>query len=249
MSETVVPAWRWRVRVNSDGGVIDEARVTYQVQGLSGDWVARAHAALTATGIPQPGDDPGGQGANLYVARREVSFAEEDASVAYVEVVYRTKGQEELSYTLHGGARMDHIETRVDRLGNEITVTHNGDTQGAAVSVRIPATSMQATGITQLAVGGIPLDIVFDWTGAINNAEWYGGAAGTWLITGVTFEPYDIANRRWRFTFHIQHNIDGHQPHVWYIDTETGHPPANLDDTGYGIVDWYPEANFNNLPF
>lgn len=246
---TVNAAWRWRVRCSVDGGVVSEAKVTYQVTGLSGDWVSRVNTALTATGIPQPGDNPGGVATNLYVARREVSFDEKDPTVAYVDVVYRTQGQEDLSYTLHGSARLDQIETRVDRNGSEITVTHNGDTQGAAVSVRIPATTMQATGISTLISTQTPRDVQRSWMGTINDATWYGDAAGTWLITGVTFEPYDIANYKWRFTYYLQHNSDGHQPHKWYIDTETGQPPANLDATGYGVVDWYPAVNFGALPF
>lgn len=247
----------WKVNKTAGGTVTEEkGRVTaysqpYKVRGTS----SNKFEAMRALNLPQA-YSVGNFG--LVVMNRsvtQVSLVTRDDADEYVyeiDVQYgrpdvennKSGGQNDVKSIFTGGTALEQVTTQVDRLGDDIEVTYNGDTQVGEVSVLAPKSTLTAEIPIETNVPG---NVSQAMAGTINDAAWAGGDAETWLCTSATFEAEDLATtpQVWRFTFEFEYNRDGWQPLAYYIDKESGRAPSGLvDGTGKKTVTWYTLQDF-----
>lgn len=82
--------------------------------------------------------------------------------------------------------------------------------------------------------------------GAINRGSWMNHGETEWMCTEV--EWYMEKQGRYRFAFEFQHNPDGWNPTVVFIDRITQRPPPGLmpgEGRGYWTVLYHKRINFN----
>lgn len=151
------------------------------------------------------------------------------------------------------------IETGLNRDGVPITITHpDGKTeQGGVLKVRVPRTTLTYDYMKLMRFRDSPLTEVRGRVGFVNEETWGGGGEGEWLITAVNYEylaPEDrvLGSGAWyHFNIQFEHEPDGHQPEIWYIDPETNKPAPGITKENGGIkqVDWYRVLNFKSVGY
>ena len=241
---TLVSDLRESITISERAGIIREVK---RKAIKAGSWttIPGAFTVVAAdTNIPVVGDTLTLDGQTLYLEDRD--FTIKDGKFIEIEMTYRRQEVDE--FTFRGSTALQQITTQFDSGGNQISVSHNGVTQGGSVDVLAPGSTLELEFVTASASPG---SVSTDWTGKVNSATWQGGAAGTWICTSVNFEPVDqvAATPKYRFNFTFEYRDDGWDPSVVFIDPETGEPPDGLvDGTGVKTVTYYATKDFNT-PF
>jgi hypothetical protein len=149
--------------------------------------------------------------------------------------------------TLRGGSGLVEVPTQKDKDGNDLTVSHQGQTQVGTVNKRIHTKQLIFEVVIQEAD---PAAYADDFHGRLNDDTWRGGAARTWLCTVEDYEPLDLVSSPpyWRVRFRFDYRADGWDEQVIFRDPETGRPPAGLvDGTGYIVAEQEEEADFTDV--
>ena len=203
-----------------------------------------------ASPLPQPGATHPWQPA-LTLRDREITAL--GVSMARVMLIYRRDDVAQppgLLYATRGGSSSEQIETQLDKSGNQITVTHQGKTQGGEIH---PFESRSEIQVYWLEQSQFPGDLTRTYTNTVNNGPWaldLAAPARTWRCTDISFDLEDGTRTPplYRFQASFVFNPDKHDPQVIYIDPETGRPPPGLVvNQGYKTITWYAAVNFNNI--
>jgi hypothetical protein len=202
--------------------------------------------ALEVAGVPAFGTSPDGF-ENLILVGRDVEFETASPTKARVALNYERKGEAGLSYSPEGGATLVSIASAVDALGNQVTVSHGGQTQGGEIQVEYPISTIRMAG---LIATSFPWVTSHQWVGRLNAKPWGAASAGVWKCIAADYIEIDQTegNETYHFSFEFQADFLGHQPQIWYIDPSTGKPPAALvSGVGYKTIAWFPSRDFNQL--
>lgn len=232
------------ITITERAGIIREVKRKAIKTGTWGTIPAAVTAIAGDAGIPVVGNPLTMEGQTVYLEDRDITI--KSRSIIEIEMTYRR--QEEDEFTFRGSTSLQQITTQFALNGDQITVSHNGVTQGGSVDVLAPGSTLELEFVTASASPG---SVSTDWTGKVNSDTWQGGAAGTWICMNVTFDPVDLtaATPKYRFTFSFEYREDGWDPTVVFIDPETGEPPDGLvDGTGVKTVVSYATKDFNT-PF
>jgi hypothetical protein len=154
------------------------------------------------------------------------------------------KGGDKTDPTLpvyRGSAKLVQKTTYKNRDGTQLTVTHNGDTQGASAVVMVPQATVS---ISRIESGILPLDAAEAILGKLNRFAW-NGEPQVWLSTGVDFESTD-GGVQWAMTYEFQKDSDGDwNPTIVYVDKDGKIPSDLVADSGIKVIDWYEEYDYN----
>lgn len=199
----------------------------------------RQFEALSATGVPAYGAACPVTGYEyLKVVDQDVVML--DALMAKVTSVYRKPtAQEQPDPANDTGATvktirvsLTSVRTNKDRNGDLMVVTHNGIQQVAEMDVQRPVVVLTY----ERRENARPLTRAITLVGTTNNATFEGCSAGTVMFTNLEASTkdggttYDV---RYEFTY----NPYGWAPVAYWIDPDTGRPPADLVD-GVGIIEY-----------
>jgi hypothetical protein len=211
---------------------------------------------------------------NLYLAERNATVV--DIDKVDVRLVYEVKwGSEGWTLNTVGAvntgevrANIQQISTNRDKDGNEVTVQHTfssddpdaGDyagqtiTQSGEFTVYTPQRTLQIRG---LIANDEPWTIANAIVGYVNSTPFGSGGSSTgrdWLCTAATWKAYNIKSSgesgsdTYMFTFEFQHNPDGWDPSVVFINPKTGKPPVGLvANVGYKQIQWHPSCDFEEV--
>lgn len=210
------------------------------VQGFSTTGLARLQEALAASGIPAIGAAcPVTEWAALKVVSRRAEMV--DALTARVYIDYRE--------TLEGATVMaiqstlTSVKTNKDRTGALMVVTHNGIDQAVELDVQRPVVSITY----ERDEATLPLEDALELVGTVNNSTFEGLDAGTVLLTGMSATPNDRGNK-FRVRYEVTHNVDGWASLAYWIDPNTGRPPATLvDGVGTKTFTQFDSANLTGI--
>lgn len=183
----------------------------------------------------------------LILEERTVSYIGKNSDGTHkysVECIYRLQTLEPRLVDAAGGVRQ--VRTQQDQNGDQITVKHDGNTQGGEVDV---TQSMSVLTYEWVAFTNDPESIKDQYQNRINGAEFKGGSAGEWKIGDVEYEVVDRLIRNqfaWRFRATMERDKRGWPPVVAYRDPDTNEIPDGLV-VGEGIktVEWYDIADFS----
>ncbi len=167
--------------------------------------------------------------------------------------------------------------TKVDKDGNETEVTETlpadpdfpGELkqQSGEIEVTVPQEIITVQGLYPLGANEQPFDLRKAMINHVNDQRWQGGDARTWLCISADYDWYNpIGSSKFLgksnsktvfYTFQFQHNVDGWDPDVIFIDPRTGKSPPALqtvedaedkekpDYVGIRTVKWYSEQDFD----
>jgi hypothetical protein len=250
----IMDAARWQ---EADGRItqIDRKVLIHDFEVPPNGHVADAvcNKALQSTLMPQPGVAHPHQGDLLLRGRvaRAVS-----TNIVEVLLTYKLPAEgslpDPMNYELSGGASIQQVQTEVVPPGRpepsgQVTVEYNGVVQGGEIS---PYEAIATVRFEYIAATQIPLSIVRSYTNLVNDGTFWGfdpsAMPRTWIISEVSFERVALEPvTQYRFGFQLQHNPDGWDPQVIYVDPETGRPPADLvANLGYKTIAWHNAVNF-----
>lgn len=117
--------------------------------------------------------------------------------------------------------------------------------QGGEVDVFIPQRTYHCEGYYDTIVPWVIADFLI---ATVNNTTWNNKPAREWMCTEVSWEMLRLKPRRYRFGFEFQHNPDGWDPQVVFIDPRTQRPPQELvPGFGYKTIVYYKPVNFNQM--
>ena len=196
--------------------------------------------ALAGSGVRQPGDRWSTADNNLIVTGRSATIVgiEDNEATVEVEVKYRII-RKYASPPLRGGSSLAQVERSTDWAGNDITVTHNGDTQTGRVSAMLPTSNFV---VERTVSTNDPTSVVRSWTGKVNGDHWHGETASMWMIVRADFTPVDMGSNPRKYLFEVEferaQTRDGWQPSVAYVDPELKEIPEDLEE-GVGIKSVY----------
>jgi len=241
-----------------------------KVIGLTSANQGNLFEAMTADGVPAIGsvpDVPDGTTPlprgylNLVLVNISASVETNSPDVARLTLSYKSRVESGLLFTFTGTSSLREIQTaNHSSLSNgvpqQIIVSHTFPaddedfpnetiTQGAEVPALWPQSSLETTGLLQLAN---PQLESHGWVGYLNRADWAQGGFGTWLCVDVNFTLLDATTSppTYVFTFSFDHDANGWQPEAIFIDSRTGKPPANIvNGVGTQVVAWHPYRDFN----
>ncbi len=227
----------------------EAVRVAYVI-GLGGDACGRLRQAVEAEGIPRVGQ-PHPTIENLVV--QLVAVEPDGPHAAKVLIHYRSR---EVGGGSAGGGRVEVGSTLNQRLtetnlsGERITVayTATGDDSDLQIQgTRVPALRPQTTLQFSRNESNNPARLARQFVGTVNQARIFDGDSQTWLCTAITGKSSDGAVS-FDVTYEFQHNADGWQPQVSYIDPRTNRPPADLV-LGVGLkeIAIYKQTDFREL--
>jgi hypothetical protein len=237
--------------VTERAGEIVSAVARYRVRVSKSATGGVFYGALNADGLPQPGDTLNDGWPDLKLVGRsidQVAGLDDSTSevLIFVGCEYEIQ-RSEAGYMLRGGSSLQQITTMTDSAGAAIEVTHNSVTQRGEVQVMVPHGSFTWE-ITE--EGDNPESIVSYWIGKTNSEEWRGGAAGQWLVAGVSYELINNAeavggNRKYTFSYELERNPAGWDPEIAWKDPDTGTYPSGLvAGTGIKTIEYYPSVAF-----
>ena len=156
----------------------------------------------------------------------------------------------DLTVPLRGGSSLTQIQTYLDRDGNEIFATYQGQNQPAQISPFEVRRHFQR----EKVYTGFMFDPdakVAEWINKVNNATWHGGAPRTWLITDIQYVPTRRASAQ-IMNYHFTYTFEGN-PQTWlypvnYLNAEGKVPDdAVLGQGKEKLIVWHEEANFSSL--
>lgn len=216
------------------------------VTGLTGLGASKIRAGTQVSGFPAIGDShPDVPEAKLVDVAGE---AESTQVVRYV-LTYREKG---VTPTIRVGSALGQVTTNLDKDDAELVVEHNGKSVIAEASVLRPEMNISLE--IQIDDGDLPDEpgeIAKDFVGKVNEAGWTidpTADEGTWLCTSIEWESPDNG-ATWIGRFEFQFRAEGWGQRIYWIDPESGRPPADLVE-GTGVIDaeFHALADFNALP-
>jgi len=241
-------------------GVIQKLVRSVRVSGMdSSDYTALTDALDTVTDVH---GDQLSETDNLVLTKRHVRAVDKtlcDVILTYEHFV--NEGQD-LGSPVQGvltGEMRANIQQRTTNLnadGNQITVSHTwpdtdddwpGETvtQSGEISIYEAQKTFTIEGIKMTSR---PVGIANRIVGKVNASWWANGAPRTWMCTACNWKPYDIDTARCYMTFEFQHNVDSWDPDVYFIDSRTGNPPADLvEDVGYKKIEYHDSVSFDAI--
>jgi hypothetical protein len=108
--------------------------------------------------------------------------------------------------------------------------------QGGEINVPVPVANFQVQG---LGFTENPWSVGQQYIARINKNNWLNHPPGTWICSEVQWDVLDPRLGRfgksekklplYRFSFEFQHDPDGWDPTVVFIDQRTGRPPFDVD--------------------
>jgi hypothetical protein len=134
---------------------------------------------------------------------------------------------------VRGSAGLEEVETQVDADGNDIVVTHDGETQVATMRKKLITASLT---VVYVVAANDPEVALLPYYGRLNDAPWRQGQAREWLVAGVEYDPIDTqSDPNWyRVTVRFAFKEGGWDEDAAFRDPETGRPPEGLvAGTGY----------------
>jgi hypothetical protein len=160
------------------------------------------------------------------------------------------------------GSSVQQVETNKDKSSNDLKVSHSWtaaekarhfgdsvptgladpDIQGGQVTHFKPQTSLVLT----KRQSSSPLSDSQAYVGKVNSGTWQGGAAGTWLCTGINGRSSDNGDH-YDVVYSFQYAPEGWNPYYTYLMPD-GKPPETTDTSSRKQADLYNTANFHNLP-
>ena len=206
--------------------------------------------ALAKSIVPEPGASLNNDSPNVKVFRRTPKIVGLDGSNVTVQVTVEyqiQRPESDAPNPLRGGASLTQIETAKGRDGSQITVTHDGDTQGGQISVLVAQANFSREIIEQT---DDPEAIQNEWIGKVNLNQWKGGSPRTWICSDVQYELVernDSGTDRYSFTYSFEQsdNPDGWDPTVVYQNADGTIPEGLVDGDGIKTIEWYEEKDFN----
>jgi hypothetical protein len=216
-------------------------------------------ACLSATGMPQLYDPhptrPLAQVMDYII--RGVSF-----DTAEVGIVYIQEGPQDSSFLFRVGTSLSQEGTQVDKDGNPILVSYvpsgapvmqPATKRLATVQKLEPLSSLTAVGILSYSPGALSQQ----FTGTVNVATWQGGAARTWLCTGIEGEQTPTTGQNFRTSFTFLYRQQTWDAFAVYVDANGQIPPdinpndLTTADVANGLlrVQLYTAMDFTTLPF
>lgn len=237
------------------------------VKGLTGNAYERLvnavdSAAVIAAGMPQMYDSHPAKSAVLL---REIRPKPIDTETVEVTLIYRDSGvtifpREEAQIAV--GASVQQVETNKDKSNNDLKVSHTWTTAekarhyGDSVPTGLASPDIQGGMVTQFKPQTTfeyakrqnysPDSDAMAYVGKVNNASWKGGAAGTWLCTGIVGRSNDNGDH-YDVTYSFQYQGGGWNPYYTYLMPD-GKPPETTDSNSRKQADLYDTANFAGLP-
>jgi hypothetical protein len=233
------------------------------VTGLTAtdSWFDKVIAASTIGGLPLLGDSIDAS-LPLCILHRKTVVAVTGTKVEllleYTQASRTSIPPEETQIQV--GATLNQIETNIDVNGTRMSVAYtlptpyqydDGDnfaageviTQGGLVPKYIPNPTIVLTKTLSYS----PLSLAAQYVGKLNDDTWEGGAARTWMCTGIVGNSDDSGDT-YRVTYTFQYRIDTWDEVVMWHDPHDGKPPADLvADTGYKTYQLYPVIDFDGL--
>lgn len=260
-------------QITQRGGIYQELRFSALVSGLTETDNAVLEEAIDAAAAAHSNLVPGGASTNypgLFCDEISVRMNGTDTKSVIIDYTFRRKSASSVTYlgvgyhdngaqfTWSGGTALTQHETPWDAYGNPIVVSHawqgteldqaapTGTTSyiSSPISVQLPLTTVTGRGFLTIAYPDL---VSKAFTGYVNSDIWAGEPPGTWMCTSVTWEPSDTNTSpvTFEFSFTFEHNPQGFQPLVWFINPRTGTPPHNVV-SGVGVrqIVWYPSRPF-----
>ena len=135
--------------------------------------------------------------------------------------------------------------TQKDATGADLEVAYETIEQVATVSVGRPQTVLSFARVEETYASSKARTYV----GKVNLGVFQGAAEKTMLCQSISSKK--IATDRYNVLYSFLYDPNTHQTDIWFIDQNTGRPPADLvADTGKKTVDVYEAVNFAplNLP-
>jgi hypothetical protein len=234
------------------------------VTGMTGDGHARLYNALSASGLPVPGEaHPSIPG--LYLEALDAMPAEKsDNDVARVRLVYNpiaaidTDLPENLQRN-NVGSSLRTVSVSVDRAGAPMIVKWLPYSTTEEQPGEAQITEAEETKSFLRRLGYNPRLLVRAFVNKVNAGNWSkspGDPARTWLCTGIvgTTEGSGV----WETTFSFNYNAFTWDPEVVYKDPKTGHLPDTNRIAPYSLAQvlaaavkryqFYETADFNDIP-
>lgn len=215
--------------------------------------------SLDEANVPDYGSSPTNY-PNLILVARNARLVPDHTDHFTIELEYIAKSEDNANFRFRGSTQLTQYQTTRDYYGQDIFTSHtfpvdDGDieyagltkVQGGEISVMLPRTTLQATGIMNAEY---PWFVSHFWTGRINAKRWADGPAYCWQCTDVSWKYHDMGStpKKAEFSFEFVYDAHGHFPVIWYKDPRTGLPPYGLvAGVGWKYVTWYPAADFNRL--
>lgn len=173
--------------------------------------------------------------------------------IVMLDLVYR--GPEENmpfgeTFEIEGGSVAEQIETALDEQGSQITLTHDGEMQGGTIA---PYENRETIRLAETISSNAPWLISRQYSNTVNSGGFYFDATAAPRTWRFAFINYTLSSRthvppRWRLSYELVKNTNGHDPQVVYVDPETGEPPPGLvQDEGYKTIPWYQEVDFSAI--
>lgn len=230
------------------------------VEGLTDTDYGSLFDAMIATGVPDYGDTVS-EAPNLMVTQKDAKMI--DSTLAEVIITYEPKEliqkfTESSKASLR--ASLNQVPTNKDKDGSTSSVEHTfpGDdpdpsfagatkVQGGQWDKFQPQATLHFEGTQQVSdIVALALSTI----GKTNDATWQGGAAGTWMCTGVEADVNNsgVSPIDYVLKIEFQYNPDGWDPTIIYVDPRTGRPPVDLvDGTGFKTIAAYERVDFDTL--
>jgi hypothetical protein len=264
-----------RVGAMSHSGSVTALYRVARVTGLTDTDPTILLSALTACNTATPALTVGsnlsslGYPANLVLTTRDPSLVPNAKGVVDVALGYeKTQGLGGLAYGyIVAEITSDLVESTRDTAvsGEQLIVSHVYPTtdpryqnasladrtkrKGVSVKFQRPQIGLR---VTQVRETRHPELIAAAIAGKVNRVTWYGGAARTWLCTGVSITPQDEDSTPPKFTivYTFQKNPQTWDAVALYTDDETGEPPEGIIDgpqLGRYSVQVHEDVNFEAI--
>lgn len=242
-------------------GVINRLVRRARVRGVSGIDYRNLFSALQQAGIPAHGSSPSGA-PNLVLVERNPTIVDDktiDVELVYEHAANRSQDFDNPVYGFVVGeasACVNQTTTNRDKNGDAVELQHTyaaddpdfgrqTKKQGGSFTLMQPQGRVSYRGLKQSRFPWIMAQALI---GTVNSDGWNGGAQGTWMCTNVSWKPYDTTLSRYEIILEFQHNPDGWNPDVVFIDERSGKPPVGLvDGEGVKTVERYVLANFQEV--
>lgn len=258
-------------------GVIRSLTRLFRVLGVQNTDYTVLWEALNNAGIPTAGqktDDAvtlleNSPFVNLSVVDRSAKIVDKDRGCVDVTVVYQHMldgPNQSLNQPANtGGIIFGKVKTSIQQKQTNFTVNPDGSQELITVKYTYPKTDPNYAGqtITQTGTIEVPLPmktyslqgymLTLDPSGLANqfiasvNADiWNNEAPRTWLCTEASYERMTYG--QYLFGFEFQHNPDGWDPTVLFIDDRSNRPPPDLKPgVGYYTIEYLEGVDFNSL--
>lgn len=222
-----------------------------RVTNVSGTGTQKLKNALRHVQIPDIGDEHPTI-AGMRVTKYSPSLSADSADTVDVRIIYERKGEyDDPDYTdVEVGSSVTQADTNKDHTGTLLTATYTPTGGGPTVtsSPTLPKYIPQTTVTYSRTESSGPLTKSKNYVGKMNSGAWAGGAAKTWLCTGIVGRSSD-GGRTWRVTYTFEYKSDTWDGE-WFYFAEDGHVPSDVNistGNGYLLAQIYQTANFGSL--